>query len=154
MYEELTKCLHFTWLLPEKLSKYSNFYICQKINKIPEFYDFCPKNAKILHNCPKNLFPEFFFWGGVSPVSYAYMSTVQPSGLFKIITVTCFWKKSRCPTIQVSGNFIFQQDSAQAHRARSFSNINILEGSAAIDLKRWWDPYWSLYSTFPVESTR
>ena len=48
-------------ILAKKLSKYPNFYdICPKIYKIPEFYMiFCPENARILHNCPKNIFPEF-----------------------------------------------------------------------------------------------
>ena len=39
-----------TWFLPETLSKY------------PNFYDICPKNARILllhNNCPKKYFPEF-----------------------------------------------------------------------------------------------
>jgi len=40
MYEKLTKCQNFTcFFLPEKLSQYPNFYyICAKINKIPQFY--------------------------------------------------------------------------------------------------------------------
>ena len=83
MYEKLTKCPNFTWLLPEKLSKYPNFMIfAQKINKILEFYTIF---ARILHNnCPKNIFPEF--WGYVPPLlpsptesySYAYMRAAFP----------------------------------------------------------------------------
>ena len=39
MYEKLTKCPYFTWLLPQKLAKYPNFYnIFRKFNNIPEFY--------------------------------------------------------------------------------------------------------------------
>ena len=36
VYEKLTKCPHFTWYLPERLSKFPNFYICLT-NIFPEF---------------------------------------------------------------------------------------------------------------------
>jgi len=37
--KKITKCLNFTWFLPEKLSEYPNFYdIARKINKMPEYY--------------------------------------------------------------------------------------------------------------------
>jgi len=48
--------------------------MCEKLSKYPNFYDICPKNARILHNnCPKNICP-FFLGGGTrapipSPVS-------------------------------------------------------------------------------------
>jgi len=41
----------------------------RKSNKIAEFYTIFPENARILHNnCPKNIFPEFF-WVGACPPS-------------------------------------------------------------------------------------
>ena len=69
---------NFTWFLPEKLSKYSNFYdICLKnLQNSRILHDFCPKNARILHNnSPKKIFFRIF-WGHVPPptpcpVSYA-----------------------------------------------------------------------------------
>jgi len=83
MYEKLTKFPNSTWYLPEKLSKCPNFVWClsEKLTKLPNFTWYLPenaKNAKILHNnCPKNIFPIFFFWGGhvppAAPVSYAYV---------------------------------------------------------------------------------
>ena len=53
----------------------------RKIRKKSEFcMIFLPENVRILHNnCPKNIFPDFFFLGGgrgarapCPPVSYAY----------------------------------------------------------------------------------
>jgi len=51
--EKLSECSNFTSFLPEKLTKF------------PNFNRFLPENARILHNnCPKNIFPIFFFGGG------------------------------------------------------------------------------------------
>jgi len=51
---KITKCPNCTWFLTEKLTKFPNFA-----------WYFCPKNDRILHNnCPKNIFPDFFFGGG------------------------------------------------------------------------------------------
>jgi len=47
---------------PKKISKYPNFYdICLKnLQSAQILHDFCQKNARILHNCPKNIFfPDF-----------------------------------------------------------------------------------------------
>ena len=43
-----------------------HFDFCpKKLSKYPNFYDICLENARILHdNCPKNIFPIFFFFGG------------------------------------------------------------------------------------------
>jgi len=54
------------------------WYLPEKLTKSPNFTWFLPENARILNNnCPKNIFPDFFFfWGGgrapLPPVSYAY----------------------------------------------------------------------------------
>jgi len=56
VHENLTKCLNFTWDLPEKLTKFPNFtwYMPEKINKVPEFYtifarknSFCPNLGQL-----------------------------------------------------------------------------------------------------------
>ena len=64
-------------LLPEKLSKYPNFYnICPKnLQNSVILHGFCPKNAWILrNNCPKNIFARIL--GACAPLlppfSYAY----------------------------------------------------------------------------------
>jgi len=63
MYQKSAKCPNFTRFLPEKLSKYPNFYyICPKnLQNSRILHDFCPNNARILHNnCPKKIFfPNF-----------------------------------------------------------------------------------------------
>jgi len=59
VYEKLTKYPNFAWPLPEKLSKYSNFYDIGSKSKqnCRILHDFCPKNACILHNNrPNNIF--------------------------------------------------------------------------------------------------
>jgi len=76
MYEKLTKCPNFTWLLPEKLPKYRNFYdICQKNNKIPEFHMiFARKMPEFYIIIARKIFSRIL--GGhiapSAPVSYAY----------------------------------------------------------------------------------
>jgi len=89
MYEKLTKCPNFRWVLPDKLSKYPNFMIfVRKITKFSKFTWFLPENARILHNnCPENIFPEFRRGGGhvpsalcappLPPVSYAYADATK-----------------------------------------------------------------------------
>jgi len=48
---------------------------------MPEFYDICPKNARILYdNCPKNIFP--ILWGGGMPPVCPPSPT--PTKLFEI----------------------------------------------------------------------
>ena len=61
MYEKLTKCPNITRFLPEKLSKYPNFllYLPEILTNSRILHDFCPKNARILHNFPKYIFPNF-----------------------------------------------------------------------------------------------
>jgi len=61
-------------IFARKLSMKNNetpeFYamiFARKIIKMPDFYDVCPKNARILHdNCPRNFFTNFF--GGMCPL--------------------------------------------------------------------------------------
>jgi len=37
----------------------------EQLTEFPNFTWFCSKRARILHNnCPNNIFPIFFFWGG------------------------------------------------------------------------------------------
>ena len=72
MYEKLTNCPNFTWFLPEKLSKYPNFYDIarKKITKLPNFTWFLPPNARILHkNCPQIFSPNFR--GARAPAHYS-----------------------------------------------------------------------------------
>jgi len=68
-----------------KLNKMPEFYMifARKINKIPEFYTtFARKSVRILHYaCPKNIFRDFFFFGGGQPlatVSYARLGPRPP----------------------------------------------------------------------------
>ena len=59
---------NFAWFLPEKLSKYQNFYdICPKnLQNSRILHDFARKNARILcNNCPKNIFSRIL--GGHVP---------------------------------------------------------------------------------------
>jgi len=49
--------------------------LSEKFTKYPNFHDFCPKNARILHtNCPKNIFfPNLRGSRALpAPISYAY----------------------------------------------------------------------------------
>jgi len=50
---------------------YQNTRIFIFARKLTKFANFCPKNARFLHkNCPKNIFPGFFFFlgGGACPL--------------------------------------------------------------------------------------
>ena len=68
MYEKLTKCPNFTWILhlAQKLSKYPNLNdICPKNeeNSI-SLHGFCPKMPEFYIKFPPKKFFRFFFWGG------------------------------------------------------------------------------------------
>jgi len=65
MYQKLTQCPNFTYLCRKIIKNTRIFSIfAQKINKIPEFYMILPEKCPNFHNnCPKNIFPDFF-WGG------------------------------------------------------------------------------------------
>ena len=62
----------FYLILPETLAKYPNFYdICRKnLQNSRILRDFCPKNARFLHNnWPKNIFSQIL--GGHVPPPFS-----------------------------------------------------------------------------------
>ena len=83
MYEKLTKCPNFTRFLCEKSSKYPNFlwYLPEKLTKFSNF-TILSENARIIHNFPKNIFPDFFFGGGACALLLPSSSSPTPMTVF------------------------------------------------------------------------
>jgi len=100
------KCPNFTWFLPEKLSKYPNFYdICpKKIQFSRILHDFCPNNARILHNnnCPKNIFFQNFRGARapLPPYPTPMCATVVAAGCYNSCMHLC--STSRCMLVFIS----------------------------------------------------
>ena len=108
MYEKLTKCQNFTWFLPEKLSKYPNFYdICPKINKIPEFSDFCPKMPEFYIIIARKTFFPNLGAHDPCPLSYAYGCYCSVCHEWSSILWLTFGCVENCHVRTVSGTFTF-----------------------------------------------
>ena len=91
MYEKLTKCPNFTRFLCEKSSKYPNFlwYLPEKLTKFSNF-TILSENARIIHNFPKNIFPDFFFGGGgMCPLAPLLLVSYPYDGVYTLSVKTC-----------------------------------------------------------------